>query len=723
MAIRYKDSNGNWITGQKAIETQLIDAQGNFVATNVEDALQEIKVEVDQDLAQLKGEVQGQTEVIGSLSQDMTEAKEAIEWLKVNGGGGGGGTAIPTITSTLEDCAIEKGQDLTIPLFFSSSNMGNGTAYVLVNNIEVDTFGVKQGNNTLKLKAEYLIDVENFVSLYVKDRAGIVSNQLSWKIVSGGIELTSTFDYEVDYGITDDIRLTYDIETGINEEIKLYLNINGVETEHVSQNGDNFIDLKASDLGLGTHPVTMFAKVGKYVSKELRFNIVVVSTTDLYLSSTFVNNSEHKYGVPISVNYRLSKLSTEEFNVFLKIDDEVIKTQRLTVGSYYWTVAGLTEGSHKLTIQAVSLDYSENVSLDLNLTIIKGEYEIVEDYKLGLICDLNAVGKSNNDDGANIWLDESGNGNNGILVNFNYGTNGFINDELVCDNDAYVRIPFSPWKENALTGSTIDLIYTPINSGDEECRVIDYTQVIDDLSTEEIKPFKGIFADITKTIPSSASSGSSAGRVNLDENLGEIHLTWVLDRTEKFMKVYVDGVLSRIMFLSDSGVGVNKFYEDFSLEEDIYLNSTKGLRCGTNNIRRFRIYDHALTSDEVLQNHIANIKDLELQEEMYKFNYENTTLPKMYLIGDTTNMTHEQSVPMKINYVSPNEEKYGMSFSTGIQNNQVLIQGTSSLQYVRKNYTIYLKDEYGADMMYNPYGVGNKADHVFCLKADKHFKI
>ena len=43
---------------------------------------------------------------------------------------------------------------------------------------------------------------------------------------------------------------------------------------------------------------------------------------------------------------------------------------------------------------------------------------------------------------------------------------------------------------------------------------------------------------------------------------------------------------------------------------------------------------------------------------------------------------------------------------------------TSSLQYVRKNYTIYLKDEYGADMMYNPYGEGNKADHVFCLKCD-----
>ena len=90
----------------------------------------------------------------------------------------------------------------------------------------------------------------------------------------------------------------------------------------------------------------------------------------------------------------------------------------------------------------------------------------------------------------------------------------------------------------------------------------------------------------------------------------------------------------------------------------------------------------------------------------------------MYLTGDTTNMTAYQSVPMKIEYVSPNEEKYGSSFNTGIQNNEVLIQGTSSLQYVRHNYTIYLKDEYGNNMLYNPYGDGSVEDYVFCLKAD-----
>ena len=94
----------------------------------------------------------------------------------------------------------------------------------------------------------------------------------------------------------------------------------------------------------------------------------------------------------------------------------------------------------------------------------------------------------------------------------------------------------------------------------------------------------------------------------------------------------------------------------------------------------------------------------------------------MYIIGDTTNMTAYQSVPMKVEYISSDEGKYGAGFNTGIQNNQVLIQGTSSLQYVRHNYTIYSKDEYGADMMYNPYGSGGVPQNVFCLKADKHIK-
>lgn len=730
MAIRYQDENGNWVTGQKAIETKITDQQGNFESDNVEGALRELAegVKANADVTKLEATIQANSSKIGNLQtkvtnlqSDMLTAQDDIEWLKVNGGGGGG-TAVPTITSTFTDTSIDKGSDVTIPIFFSSPNQGNGTAYILVNNIQVDTTGLKQGNNNVRVNGQFLTSqTENLVAIYAKDRAGIVSNQLSWTIVAGGIELTSTFDYEADYGITDTIRIDYNIDTGIKETITLTLDIDNNVTTHTAVNGGNFIDINASDLGLGTHVVKMYATVGKYTSRTLSFNLVIVSTTELYLSSSFDQNKEYTYGVPISVNYRLSKQSTEEFNVYLKIDGETVKTQKLTVGSYYWTIQSLSEGNHTLTIQAISQDYSEDKSITLTVNVVMGEYVPIEDYTSGLICDLNAVGKSNEDDEVlvdNIWRDESGNGHNAKLVNFNYGTNGFVNDTLVCDNDAYAVIEWSPWERNAITGSTIDIIYEPINSGIEDCRVLDYTQITDDTSTAEIKPFKGVYADVLHGIVSSASSGTSAGKINIDDESGEIHLTWVLDRTNKFMKTYINGVLSRIMFLSDSGSGVNKVYEDFSLSSNIYLNSTKGENCGTNNIKRFRVYDHALTSDQVLQNHLANITDLTKQEEEFNFNYNNTTLPKMYLTGDTTNMTATQTVPMKIEYISPNEEKYGQSFNTGIQNNPVCIQGTSSLQYVRHNYTIYLKDEYGADMLYNPYGSGSKPENVFCLKAD-----
>ena len=759
MAVKY-NKNGEWISTQNAIETSLIDIENNFESNTVEGALSELNNKLRTNISSINGTLIGQSQIlnsysakiesnenaissitskvnsaetkantaiskvtamegkVNSLSSRMLTAEEDIEWLKVNGGGGGG-TATPTITSTFKDCAIDKGTDVIIPIFFSSPNMGTGTAYISVNNIQVDTAGLSQGNNNVKLLGKYLLNqTDNTVSIYAKDRAGIVSNLLSWQVISGGIELINTFDYEVDYGITDTIRLSYKIDTGIRGTIKTRITIDGISTEYNSTNGDNFIDLLASNLGLGTHGVSMFSTVDKYVSKTINYNLVIVSTTELFLSSTFANGSEYDYGQLINVNYRLSKKSTEEFNVYLKIDDNVVKTQKIPIGNYYWTINNLSVGSHKLTIQAVSLDYLEDKSIELQINIVEGSYVPIEDYKLGLLCDLNAVGKTNNDDNVTVWRDESGNGNNGKLINFNFGTNGFINDSLICDNDAYVEIPFSPWKDNAHNGSTFDLIYEPINSGIEDCRVLDYTTITDNLSQDPIKPFKGVFADILMTVPSSASSGSASGRVNLDDESGEIHLTWVLDRNNKFFKVYLNGTLCRIMFLTDSGTGVNKFYEDFAIDEKIYLNSRKGLNCGTNTIKRFRVYDHALTSEQVLQNNLANIKDFVKQKEQYDFNYNNTNLPKMYLNGDITNMTPYQSVPMKVEYISPNEEKYGRSFNTGIQNNPVLIQGTSSLQYVRHNYTIYLKDEYGADMLYNPYGSNSVAENVFCLKAD-----
>ena len=722
MAIKIKDSNGKWITlSQDALETPILDLNNNFDSKNVEGALEELAelCKTEQDSEEIRALISQNSEAISGINKKLIDVEADIDYLKENGGGGGGGI-LPTIESTFKDCSIEKGESIEIPLFFSTPNGGDGVVYININNIEVDTVGVKQGNSKITVSGSYLTSTINEVSIYVRDRAGVVSNMLTWTVVCGGITLTTTFNYEADYGVADEIKMPYKIETPISGEIILYLTVDGTTYEIPSINGQNSYMFNQLNLSLGSHSVNMYASVGTYTSRIISFNLVIVSTDVLYLTSTFDQEKEYEYGSIISVDYRLSKASSESFDVTIAVDGTIMKEQSLRVGSYAWTIpVEVGVGTHEVKIIAQnSNNPTERAELVIFVIIKLGDYTPVLPYSVGLLCDLNASGKSNLDVNSNIWFDESGHGHNAKLVNFNFSTNGFINDELVCDNDAYVELPWSPWADNAKNGSTIDLIYSPINSGVEEARVIDYTFVTDAESSSDVKPFKGIFADVLQTIGASASSGSQAGKVNLDDESGDIHLTWVLDRSGKYFKIYVNGVLSRFMNLTDSGDGVNKVYEDFAHNNYVYLNSNKGEVCGTNNIKRFRVYDHALTSDQVLQNYLASITDMTEQEKQYNFNYKNSTLPVIRLYGDTTNMTHEQTVDMRIEYVSPNEEKYGMSFSTGIPNNPVRIQGTSSLQYVRKNYTIFLKDEYGVDMMYNPYGQGSAPDNVFCLKAD-----
>ena len=183
MAIKRKNSNKEWIIDQNAIETSIIDIEGNFESNNVEGALRELAqgVKKGQDLSALESKIESNRQGILSNAERLATAEENIDYLLIHGGGGsgGGGSALPTITSTFKDATVEKGQDVDIPIFFSSPNMGSGTAYILVNNIQVHSSGVSQGNNIITIKSTHLAkQTENLVGIYVKDRAYILFNQL-----------------------------------------------------------------------------------------------------------------------------------------------------------------------------------------------------------------------------------------------------------------------------------------------------------------------------------------------------------------------------------------------------------------------------------------------------------------------------------------------------------------------------------------------------------------
>ena len=691
---KFNPETGEWeIYGSTdAKDINLVDVNDNFSDKNVEAALRELSTKLNETMADVTAQK-------GAIVKHSSE----IAWLKENGGGGGGGggsASAPTITSTFESCSIDKETFLEIPIFFASPNLGEGTAYVIINNIEVASIpGLKQGNNTIEIGK--LTDQVNNISIYVKDRTNMLSNQLTWTVKIGGIDLIIDFDDTADYYVGELITMQYNVSSTTEDKLKMYMTIDYDDYEIDCKIGYN--EYSFPQLGVGIHAVTLYITDGTYSTAVRKFNIVIVNSVSLYISSTFEDGSEHSLGVPIQVQYRISKASNEYFDVKLYLNGKESKTLSCSPGTYYWTLNDLEIGDHSIKIE-VSGAYDEPKTLEFNFKVVSSGFEPIRFTEDGLIYRLAAKGRTNQDSDKEHPADDSGHGIPAVLHNFNWRSNGWIDGELVCDGEAYVEIDLFPYKDNALYGSTIEIEYTALDIGKTDARILDYT----DIET----PFKGVYVDIQEA---GMNSLANTGIINADRDVSTT-ISFVIDRKNKFGKIFIDGICSRAFSLSDSGSGTNATREDFTHDQKIYLNSKKGKSCfGACKIRDVRVYNRALSDDEIVTNNIAQIRDLKEQERMYNFNFNNTTLPVIRMYGDTTNMTLETPVSMRIKYTSPNEDKYGQSFD--LPYCQVNWQGTSSLQYVLKNFTARLKDENMAVFEYTPY-VNGVLEDTYCFKAD-----
>lgn len=703
MSIKvYNEVTGEWevrATNQAEL-VEIEDVTGELDTEDVEgalttlvDKLEDVEVKLYEAEKQLDRIDKKATAVIDEFSHHLENHPSG-------GGGGGGDWILPTITSTFEDnTVVDKETKLYIPIFYSSGNLGNGTAYIVVNNVEIGSQSVKQGSNNVEVGL--MPSQLNTVSIYVKDRGGLLSNQLTWTVICGGIEVSTTFDFEADYPMGETLIMPFNITTQSTDKIIMYLTVDQDIYMLDCVNGYN--EYKFKELGVGIHKISFYVESGKYLTETYNYNLVIVDSNNLYVSTTFENGQEIAFGKLISINYRVSKASTENFTINLYMDGVLEKSQTAPAGSYYWTITRLPIGEHTFKIEATGVQ-GDYAFIESTFTVIEGIYTPIEPVTSGLLAYFTAKNKTNQDDNKEIWADESGNGVVATLHNFNYGNNGWMGNYLQCSGDAYVEIELQPYLDNVKQGSTIDIHFNQTSVGVENARVLDYTEV-------EI-PNKGIYID---TMETKLVSETSTGLVKLDENT-DTRLTYVIDRQNRLAIIYLNGVINRVFPLSDTGSGVNTTFEDFSHKEKIYLNSRKGEDLFADcKIYSLRVYGRALSHEEVLQNHIADIDDLNEQEKLYNKNYANYDIPEIRMYGDTKNMTGEIFQTMRIKYTSPNEDLYGQSFDT--MYNQVRWQGTSSQTYPMKNYQVYLKDNNMADMYYSPYPNGIP-EHIFCFKCN-----
>lgn len=629
----------------------------------------------------------------------MTPLKVAMACEEFGGSGGGGGNVnVATLKSSFTGGNYAYGSPIDIRYRFASPVSGDGTLHVMVDSVETVTETVPQGTNRVTLND--LNKGNHTITMYVVDASETFTDTLSFSVRVGTLDITSTFDDSTDFNIVNVIKVPITIDTISIDPIYLVQTIDGVETRLSAQNGYNVITLPT--MSAGAHKVLFHAESGSYKSQTLTYNIIIEDADNLTLITDF-DTKTIQYKDMLEIPYRVSMKGQTKFTAQYFVDDVVVKEVEIPSGTNVWSTSTLDIGAHTLKILVTTKDGSKSAYIEENVIVQARDYTPMEPIKdASLLCWFDATGRTNQDIGKETWTDKSGKGVVATLHNFNYNTNGWENNALKCNGQAYVEIDLEALADNAPYGMTVDIRYNTRDVGNQDACVLEM-RGNDTYS-------KGFAIDTEYMYMNSASSQlkSTVEQDSISK------ATFVIDRDNKIAKIYNNGVLTETFLMQDS--------ENFANNTKIFLGTkletvdSKWVPnvFGNCEIYSFRVYARALDSEEIVKNFVADIPDMDEQQAKYLLNYENA-MPTMYFYGDTSAMTKENKVPLRIKYISGNADEYGASFD--LENCQVGWQGTSSLQYAVKNYKIKLKNPDGSKYKYSPFKNGILED-TFCLKAD-----
>ena len=647
--------------------------------------------------------------VDGDLITDarLNKIEDALYYINENGGGGGGGATAPYISTELpETVMVGSDENFDLHLFFNSPNMGKGTLRVFINDADVMSIKIDQGDSTTVVSNNLFAKGTNRVVVYVLDRVGVMSNSLVFYIRYGSTEISSDFDpYSAyDYGAT--IRY-YFTPTALDTSLSLtfYMSIDGQVQQGVNCTSDT--------RGYYTFPTNLSADshyCEAYVvdsngtkSNVLSFNLIILDVDTLVVASDTKEVSAEE-GEQVSLDYKVYMKYNTSFIANVYVDGELVNTGVCNADFNYYKTSSLTKGTHTVKLEVFDVTETHSDYITWTVAVTDSTYEMLQPVNAGAMFIGTAVNKTNTDERKQYFIghDQEGNEVLGTLSNFAYNSeSGWVNDELIISGNSHVEIPVKPLANNAKYGFTLDIEFTSKQIGVTDAEVLT-------LWNDETNC--GIKITTEKLILQS-SNGNKCDLYFTDNE--RTHVMFVIDRQELKAKIYLNGVMCEAFHLNDYTVEGVAYLDDFTVNSNIILG---GLNTnGYCKIRNLRVYQVALTTDEIMNNFISCEIDKAKQRELSEFQKGND-LPTLYVYCDFSGLGKDDKKPCKIVYNSTNEELYGKSFNLDHKQSQLQYQGTSSMAYPIKNYRLNLRDENG-DKWYYTLPTA-QPECRFTLKAD-----
>ena len=607
-------------------------------------------------------------------------------------------------TDMHEDQKVGVGESLDISFEFISPNKGKGTLKVSVNGIQKMSQYVEQEELiTINLPEEYFSKGDNKVTLYVVDRAGKSSNELIFMVRYGSTELTPDFDQYTAYQYGASVRY-YFIPSCLDTSSKLlfHMEIDGTPKEPMECTSDvRGYYTFPNNLSVGAHHCKAYiidAQGNR--SNEVIFNLIIIDAYSIVIASD-TKNPVVEEGAQLVLDYKIYMEHADTFITKVYIDDVLVSSGECGLETAYYRNSSLKEGNHIIRIEA--WDKAETISdyVVWNVTVTESMFERIVPATAGAIFLASASDHSNSDQNRDKWVgvDQDGNEVVAQLENFTFDSeSGWVDNELIFGGVAKAVVPIQPLANNARYGFTLDLEFTSTEIGAEGALVLDLWDYTKDCGIKIT----------TEKLRLRSAEGNEASLYFEDST--NTSVIFVIDRNEKKAKIYLNGVMCSAFNLSDYESNGKWVLEDFTVDDYIRLGGK-----GASRIRNLRVYQVALTTNEIINNFISNKQSKDEQKELVEFQ-KGLHLPTLTIYCDFSGLGKNDKKPCKIVYSSTDEEKYGKSFELDHRESSVQYQGTSSMAYPIKNYRINLRDENGDKLYYDfPFG---QPECRFTLKAD-----
>ena len=598
------------------------------------------------------------------------------------GGGGAGNNAVLTVSneSGWLSRTISTGASCAVTVDWSSLEdnipTGDGTLTLTVGGVVRSTQNVAQGLVTVDL-GPMLSTGSNKAKLNIADVYGN-SRTITFTVNCVELSLMSSFDTSGTFAAGQAVEFAYVPKGAIEKTVHFEVDGTELATETVTASGRQQ-SKQLPAMGHGAHYLRTWFEcqidAQTVRSNELYFAMVVVDDASAapIIASPFRQTAAEQYEM-LSIPYTVYTPNSITSRVALKAGGETVQEITVGRGEQTWSYRCAEVGPLSLAIE------SGGASKAFSLTVSESEIDAhAETEALSLY--LTSYGRSNGEAEPATWEDAE-NGVSCTLTGFNWRSNGWVEDAdgmtaLRINNGARVAIPYQPFATDfRATGKTIEFEFAARD-------VLDY----DAVPVNCMSGGRGFQLTAQRAVLKSEQSEVST-QYKEDEH---VRVTIVAEKRaeDRLLLVYINGIAS----------GVVQYPTDDDFSQQTPVGITLGADGITLDVYTVRIYDNDLTRYQILDNWIADTRDVATMLERYAHNdvydeYGQVVIEKLpsdlpYFILEAEELPQYKGDKKTISGSYVDHEHPSKSFTfTGCQIN---VQGTSSAPYYRKNYDMQFK--------------------------------